>query len=216
MQNLVIIGARGSGRGILDLIRQGRIKGDYVVKGFLDDDKKVLDGLIGNFPPILSSVEDYNVDPDDVFFCALGDSQYRKKYAEIIEQKGGAFCSLISKYAYVNKNAVIHNGAFIGDHSMIDDNVFIGKHTAIHPFCIIGHDSFVGDYTSVDSYCFVGGRSKIGNDVSIHVRSTIISHTNIGDRAVVGAGSVVIRDISEGIHVFGVPAKKVFIDNETN
>lgn len=209
MQNLVIIGARGSGRGVLDMIKQGRMQGDFVVKGFLDDDIHAFDGLIGNFPPILCTVEEYTVESDDVFFCALGDSHFRRQYVEIIEKKGGRFCSLISKEAYINKNSIIHNGSFIGEHTMIDDNVVIGKHTVIHPFCIVGHNSIIGDFTSIESYSFVGGNSKIGNDVSLHARSTIIPHINIEEQAVVGVGSVVIKNIPKGIHVFGNPAKKI-------
>lgn len=209
MQNLVIIGARGAGRGVLDMIRQRRIQGDFVVKGFLDDDDKILDGLCGNFPPILCSVEDYAIEPDDVFICALGNPIPRKKYIKIIEQKGGKFCSLISKYAYINENSSIGDGSFIGDFSTIDDNVVIGKHTFVHPFCVIGHNSRIGDYTSIESYSFVGGDSKIGNEVSLHARSTLIPHINIGDQAVIGAGSVVIRNVNTGVHVFGVPAKKI-------
>lgn len=209
MQSLVIIGARGSGRGVLDMIKQGRILGDFVVKGFLDDNKHVFDGLIGDFPPILCSVEDYTVESDDVFFCALGDSHYRKQYAEIIEKKGGRFCSLISKDAYINRNSIIHDGSFIGEHTMIDDNVVIGNHAVIHPFCIVGHNSIIGDFASIESYSFVGGNSKIGNEVSLHVRSTVIPHISIEEKAVVGAGSVVIKNIPKGVHVFGNPAKKI-------
>lgn len=209
MQNLVIIGARGSGRGVLDMIRQGRIRGDFAVKGFLDDNMYAFDGLIGDFPPILCSVEDYTIESDDVFFCALGDSHCRRHYAEIIEKKGGRFFSLISKEAYINKNSIIHDGSFVGEHTMIDDNVVIGKHTVIHPFCIVGHDSIIGDFVSIESYSFVGGNSKIGDEVSLHARSTIIPHISIEDQAVVGVGSVVIKNISKGVHVFGNPAKKI-------
>lgn len=209
MQNLVIIGARGSGRGVLDMIRQGRIRGDFAVKGFLDDNIYAFDGLIGDFPPILCSVEDYTIESDDVFFCALGDSHCRRHYAEIIEKKGGRFFSLISKEAYINKNSIIHDGSFVGEHTMIDDNVVIGKHTVIHPFCIVGHNSIIGDFASIESYSFIGGNSKIGEEVSLHARSTIIPHICIEDQAVVGVGSVVIKNISKGVHVFGNPAKKI-------
>lgn len=44
---------------------------EYVVKGFLDDNKNALDGMSA-YPPIIESFEDYEPQPDDGFVCALG------------------------------------------------------------------------------------------------------------------------------------------------
>ena len=98
MKHLIIIGARGWGREIYAAVRNTKAYQDqeYDVKGFLDDKTDALDGLKGDFPPILGSVESYEVQPDDVFFCAMGDSQWRKHYAEMISSKGGRFISVIN------------------------------------------------------------------------------------------------------------------------
>ena len=87
MKKLLIIGARGFGRGVyhlfMDCVKFGSIK-DVECKGFLDGNKDALKGYSG-YPPIISSVEDYVVDADDVFVCAMGDPVYRKLYAESFE-----------------------------------------------------------------------------------------------------------------------------------
>lgn len=97
MKNLLIIGARGTGRGLYGL-REDFIgyNETFVIKGFLDDDKHILDGFEG-YPPILSSVEDYEIQEDDVFVCALGDPKMKQKYISIIQEKNGEFISLLSK-----------------------------------------------------------------------------------------------------------------------
>ena len=41
------------------------------------------------------------------------------------------------------------------------------------------------------------------------MRSTIIAHKSVGENASVGAGSVVIRNVKDGVHVFGNPATKI-------
>lgn len=208
MKNLIIIGARGWGREVLySFIRD--YKNQYKIKGFLDDNTHALDGLMGDFPPILSSVEDYQVQEDDVFFCALGDSNYRKKYADIIEKKGGVFVSYISSLAMVNPHSQIGPGSYVGDYSTISDNVNIGKMCMIHGLSTLGHDVRIGDYVSVEGYCFFGGYSSVGDNTSIHVRSTILSHKKVGANASVGAGSVVIRNVKDNQNVFGNPAKKI-------
>jgi acetyltransferase-like isoleucine patch superfamily enzyme len=52
----------------------------------------------------------------------------------------------------------------------------------------------------------VGGHSEIGRGVYIGSGATIIPGRKIRDRARVGAGSVVIRNVAEGQSVFGNPA----------
>ena len=55
----------------------------------------------------------------------------------------------------------------------------------------------------------MGGGSCIGNHVTLHTRATILPHVKVGNSAIVGAGSIVLRNVKEGITVFGNPAKKV-------
>lgn len=208
MNKLLIIGARGWGREVLWSFKADRK--DLEIKGFLDDNVHALDGLTGDFPPIVSSVEDYQIQPDDVFFCAVGDPYYRKKYADIIEEKGGKFVTYVNPHSFVSPHAKIKEGSFIGLYTIISDNVVIGKHAMIHGFCTIGHDVTIGDYVSMEAYCFMGGYAEIGDSSSIHVRSTILSHKKVGKGASVGATSLVIRNVKDGTNVFGIPAKKIY------
>lgn len=208
MKNLIIVGARGWGREVLWSFQKD-YSDIYNFKGFLDSKNDALDGLVGDFPPILSSVEDYEVQPDDVFFCALGEPKWRKHYADIIKEKGGKFVSYIAPTALVSPNATIGDGAFIGGNTVVSDNVIIGEHVMVHGLCTLGHDVKIGNNVSIEAYCFFGGYSSVGDNTSIHVRSTILSHKKIGETASIGAGSVVIRNVKDGVHVFGNPATKI-------
>lgn len=208
MKNLIIIGARGWGREVLWSFKKD-YSDQYNFKGFLDSKADALDGLIGDFPPILSSVEDYEVQPDDIFFCALGDPVWRKHYADIIEAKGGKFATYIAPTAMVSPNAIIGEGCYVGANTVVSDNVTIAKQVMLHGLCTLGHDVKIGNNVSIEAYCFFGGYSSVGDNTSIHVRSTIIAHKKIGCEASVGAGSVVIRNVKDGVHVFGNPATKI-------
>ena len=55
----------------------------------------------------------------------------------------------------------------------------------------------------------MGGFSRIGDNVTLHTRATILPHVKVGDNSIVGAGSVVLRNVKSNITVFGVPAKKI-------
>lgn len=95
MKHLLIIGARGFGREIYNLaINSIGYQEEFDIKGYLDNK---LDALCDykNYPPIIDSVEHYQPQEDDVFICALGDVNYKKKYTSIILSKGGQFINLI-------------------------------------------------------------------------------------------------------------------------
>lgn len=103
----------------------------------------------------------------------------------------------------------------------------IGKHTAIafkvmfdllYPQkisigqnCIIGYNTTILTHEYlIDEYRI--GEVNIGNHVMIGANTTILPGVDIGDRAVVGAGAVVTRDIPPNHFAFGNPLQIRKID----
>ena len=211
MKHLLIIGARGFGREVYRTVihTEVYISGEMDVKGFLDEKKDALDGLDGDWPPILGAVESYEIQEGDVFICAMGDPYWRKHYAEIIVSKGGEFINIISPPALVSPVARIGKGCIIGSFTTVSPNVKIGNHVMIQSFDDLGHDAEVGDYASIESYVFLGGYAKVGELSTMHTKSSIIPQKSVGRECVVGFGSVVMRNFRDGVHVFGNPAVKV-------
>lgn len=209
MKHLIIIGARGFGREMYWSATEAiGYKEEFDIKGYLDDKTDALDGY-KNYPPILGPVESYQVQPDDVFVCALGDVRWRKHYTEIILGKGGRFMSLIHKTAYISPNAVLGNGCVILAGARIHCDVTLGDYVTVQPYAIIGHDVTVGDWTLINALADCGGFSRIGRCVTMHTTSFCLPKSRIDDNATVGAGSVVLRKVGEGETVMGVPAKRI-------
>ena len=210
MKQLLIIGARGWGREVYSAFRNCKEvkEGRLAIKGFLDGNADALKGMRGNFPPIICSPEDYQIQEDDVFFVAMGDPCWRKHYAEIIKSKGGFFQTYISSDENVLDTAVVGEGSFIGRWSSVSDNVTIGNHVIIHSLTVIGHDAVVKDYGTLLNAVFLGGYTEVGECSQMSPKSMIIPHKKIGDNVLVGAGSVVMRNFKDGVHVFGNPARK--------
>lgn len=210
MRQLLIVGARGWGREVYDAISKTEevLKGNMIIKGFLDSKADALDGLRGGFPPIICSPEEYEIAPDDIFFVAMGDPHWRKHYAEIIEKKGGTFYTYISPEASVIDTAEIGEGSYVSRWSIVSDNVTLGKHVVIHALAVLGHDATVNDYGTLLNGTFLGGYSEVGCCSQLNPKSMIIPHKKIGDNVNVGAGSVVMRNFKDGVSVFGNPARK--------
>lgn len=209
MKNLVIIGARGYGREVYNLAKQcAGFQSEYLIKGFLDDN---FDALIGFhcYPPILSSVEEYEIQEDDVFTCALGSIHWKKHYVEIIMSKGGKFINLIHPTTIFNSNVTVGNGLIVFMHAVISNDCKIGDFVTIQAFVGIGHDSKVGSWSHLNAYSFVGGFAVLEEEVCMNTRATLLPNIIVKKGATIGALSLVIKNVKEGTTVFGVPATKL-------
>jgi sugar O-acyltransferase (sialic acid O-acetyltransferase NeuD family) len=207
VKNLLIIGARGFGRDIYYLATQcNGYQRDYKIKGFLDDKKDALESF-NSYPPIIDSVESYIIKDDDVFICALGDVQFKKKYITIILNKGGEFINLVHPLAIVSTNVTFGKGCVVCACASIGADTNIGDFTLIQNGAIVGHDVTIGNWSRLDCYVVVVGGVKIGREVSIHTASIINHNVTVNNNSCVGAGSFVIRNVKEGTTVFGNPAK---------
>ncbi len=129
------------------------------------------------------------VEPLNLYGCSIGNNCFVGPFVEI------------------QKEVVIGSNTKVQSHTFICELVTIGKE------CFIGHGvMFINDLFE-DGKPANGNKSKwkhtsIGNNVSIGSNATILP-VNICDNVVIGAGSVVTKDILEqGVYV-GNPARKI-------
>jgi acetyltransferase-like isoleucine patch superfamily enzyme len=118
------------------------------------------------------------------------------------EAKIGANCNicanvLIENDVVIGNNVTIKSGVQLWDGVRIEDNVFIGPNA-----------TFTNDLmprSKVYPEQFLQTVIKAG--ASIGANATILPGITIGENAMVGAGSVVTKDIPAGMVVIGNPAK---------
>jgi acetyltransferase-like isoleucine patch superfamily enzyme len=129
----------------------------------------------------------------NLYGCEVGDNT-----------KIGAFVE-IQKNARVGNNCKISSHSFICEGVNIEDGVFIG-----HSVTFI-NDSYPRAVTSdgelQTEQDWVVERTLVRKGASIGSGSTILSNVEIGERAIVGAGSVVTKDVPANAIVAGNPAK---------
>ena len=176
------------------------------VKGFLDSQADALDGFDG-YPPVLGSVEGYVPCEEDVFVVALGEPEYKVKYAQIIADKGGRFASVIHPTAYIGKNVKIGHGCIICPNTTITNETEIGEHVILNIGASINHDNRIGDGTTICPGARLAGRVRIGRNVFIGTGASIIPDVQLGDNVYVAAGSLVVNSFEKG-RLMGVPARE--------
>lgn len=208
MQNLIIIGAGGLAREAYDLayLCYGNDPG-FRVKGFLSDGPSDIESM--GYPPVLAKVANYNVEPDDVFFCAIGKVSDRRKTVEIILNKGGKFINLIHPTAVISPSAKIGNGIAIKAFCVLASDCIIEDYTYLQSSVIMGHDVHIGRYCHVNSFAFFAGCVRVHNMVTVNAGARIVQSVIVEEQSVVGMGSVVLNRVKKGTTVFGIPAKQL-------
>jgi acetyltransferase-like isoleucine patch superfamily enzyme len=66
-----------------------------------------------------------------------------------------------------------------------------------------------GDWTQIHCHADVTGRVTVGESVTIGSHASLLPGVKVGDRAIIGAGSVVNRDVEPDVTVVGVPARVI-------
>ena len=101
------------------------------------------------------------------------------------------------------------NVSIIGSHLRINYGLTIGNNTIIAPGTkIIDHDhQFYPTKRGQEKEVYPGFPIEIGNDVWIGYNVTILKGVKVGDGAIVGAGSVVTKNVDAFTVVGGAPAR---------
>ena len=133
----------------------------------------------------------------NAYGCSIGDNS-----------KVGAFVE-IQKGATIGKNCKISSHSFICEGVHIKDNVFIGHNvTFINDKFPRSTNEDGSVQTEADWACI---ETIIEEGASIGSSATLLCGITVGKRAIVGAGSVVTKNVAANTIVAGNPAK--FIKN---
>jgi putative colanic acid biosynthesis acetyltransferase WcaB len=137
------------------------------------------------------------------FSFRLANLATRNKFAKIILMPYLAFYKFwvewiigteIPYQTKIGKGLIVYHGI----------NLVINRHTIIGENCMLRHSITLGNKGLIASGldCPI-----IGNNVNIGAHTCILGNIRIGDNAIIGAGSIVTKDVPANTVVAGNPAK---------
>jgi acetyltransferase-like isoleucine patch superfamily enzyme len=107
--------------------------------------------------------------------------------------------SVIDYGCSIGSNVKIHNKVYVAQFTVIEDDVFLAPGVTlandIHPGCPNSLECMRGPY--------------INKGAQVGINCTILPRVVIGEYSVIGAGSVVTRDIPAGVVAYGSPAQVI-------
>ncbi|WP_043978870.1 N-acetyltransferase [Priestia megaterium] len=105
--------------------------------------------------------------------------------------------AIIELNSSIGKDCTIQTLAYITGDTVLEDNVFVG------PCVSMSNDKYMGAKNSTLRGPIIEAGAKIGNNASL------LPGVKIGKEVIVGAGSVVTKNIQDKEIVVGVPSKKI-------
>lgn len=129
----------------------------------------------------------------NLYGCTIGDNS-----------KIGTFVE-IQKNAIIGKNVKVSSHSFICEGVEIEDNVFVGHNVSFINDKYPRSANAEGSLQTEADWKVVKTRVKKGASIGTSV--TILCGVTIGENAIVGAGSVVTKDVPENAVVAGNPAR---------
>lgn len=208
---LLIIGANGHGKVVADIaLKMNR----WQQIAFLDDNENIKSSMgidvIGKSKDALTYISDYDI------FVAIGNNKTREKIQSQLEIAGANIPTLIHPSAIIGEKVEVGTGTVVMAGAVINCCSRIGEGCIVNTAATVDHDNVVEDYVHISPGVNIAGTVRIGKGSWLGIGSVISNNINITSSCMVGAGAVVVRDITEAGTYVGAPARRVINGNNSN
>lgn len=211
-QRIVIIGGAGNGmvfaQVILDMQKSGQ---PIILEGFLNDHHDCGE-MLGKWP-VLGKPADWKELDDDVHFVfallTVGKMQERAELLHSLAIPQNRMATLVHPSAMIGFDTHIGKGSVICSHASVQPGASIGDNTIVRAGANVGHDVILGDCIDIGPNVTLCGFSSVKNGAHVAANSVVRDSISVGEYAVVGAGSVILKDVDESTTWLGNPARRV-------
>jgi sugar O-acyltransferase (sialic acid O-acetyltransferase NeuD family) len=203
---ILIVGAGGFGREVLQWVRDAWPAQAGLVAGFLSADAAILDGHDCGLG-IIGDPERFTPLPEDGLLLGIGIPGVRRRVAESLLDRGGTFLTLVHPAAIVARTASVGAGAIVCPCAVVSDSARVGPCALVNYHASLAHDASAGAYAVLSPYAALGGNAHVGADAFLGLHASVGPGRRVGERSKVSANSCALVDVPADSLAYGVPGR---------
>ena len=119
------------------------------------------------------------------------------------------YLNWIHPMSSVSKSVAYKNGLGASEMSVIYPFCDIGFGVNIKRNASIGEHTNIGDYVCINPGVALSGSVSVGEGTEISTGASCVHDINIGKHCLIGAGSVITKDIPDGVVAYGNPCRVI-------
>ena len=197
---VVIFGAGGHARALVDLIRSGRP--DLRLIGAVDDNPNAPGDVLG-VPTLGPSGHLEALRAQGVAFAGLGvgavtHNALRIELFERLLALGFSVPSFVHARAIVEPSAVMGQGNQIFPGAIVGSSARLGDNTIINSGAVLSHDCVIGSHAHITPGAILAGAVTVGRNTVVGMGATIYLGVTIGQNALIANGCHIMQDVPDG------------------
>lgn len=202
---VIIIGSSGHAKVIIDAINKSN---HYEVVGLIDDFRALGETTMN--VPVVGKVID--IESHKGINCSwiigIGDNKQRHRIFSKLMDLRLSYINVIHPSAIIGNDVDMGVGNFIAAGAIINSGTVIGNHCIVNTGAQLDHDNTLHDFVSIAPKAALAGNVTIERGSYIGMGANVIEKTTVHRQTVIGAGSVVTRDVPRFKVAYGNPCKE--------
>lgn len=204
---LIIVGAGGHGRVLLDLAHElGRD-----VLGFVDNNPSLWSQSCGGVHVLGGDDVIERMAPSAVELVngvgSIAQPELRARVHARLNGLGFVFATLCHPRASVAASAHLEAGVQVMAGAVVQSGARLAEDVIVNTGAIVEHDCVVGTHSHIAPRAVLCGEVEVGAMVHVGVGACVVQRLRLGEKSLVAAGAVVVADVPAGMSVAGVPAQ---------
>lgn len=209
MQDIVVMGAGGHAKVVAQSLRRS---GRWNIVGFIDEHDPARAGeafcgaaVLGG-RAALASLRDQGV---SAVAIAFGDNRARLALDTMLAAQGWQRPAIVDPTAQVADDVRLGPGCYVAAGAIVEPGSSLGRQVIVNSAAVVCHDGVIGEGVHLCPASCLGGHVQVGPRTWIGIGSVLRDRVRIGADVSIGAGSLVLRDVPNGVVAYGHPARVI-------
>lgn len=201
-KDIVIIGYSGHAYVVIDAL----IELNWPIKYYAEINKTRINPFNLQYQGNEQSPEFNGWDLSLSYVLGIGDNRIRESIGSNILERSKDLLTIIHPFSNISKKTEVGKGVLISKGALVNPLVSIHDFVILNTGCIIEHECTIEQAAHIAPGAVLAGNVYVGKRSFVGANAVVKQGVRIGDDVVIGAGSVILKDIPDGSIFVGNPA----------